>query len=385
MQSRKICSGPATVFWVVIILATFQLSMPATAQNATPDNQGPSSWIKATDVNASGLVPTRIRETHQEVNGRVIDTRTVEKLSVNGGYEPYDEIETESIQIDKSTVRVIQRRFGRNPDGSRTLITISEEQRSSTPDGRQKAVRTVSAPDLNGSFSVTQRVVSETVRSSPDTQQTTTTVMLPDVNGGFTVGSQTQRIEQQDQSGNTYFRESTQVPTVNGGLMTGEVIDGSVQKTGDKSSKREERISRSDINGGMSVTQHTVTREWESAPGNRHQETQVFSQAPGSSTGNPLQVTQKATTEVRSDPGGGKISQQQLQQLRPGLPDEGISTTQIVVDISRPAGSGATEEKQTVHTMEAGGTGPVVTISSEKLLKATPGTTATKDSGPTPH
>jgi hypothetical protein len=359
MWRDRCAIGTKAVFLIVLLQASLLLAQDNSAQEQD------KSWSKSTDLNAAGVVPTRVRESHQNINGRTVDTRVLEKQSVNGGWEPYDETETETIQVDRNTVRVVERRFGRNPDGSRTVTGVSEEQRQRAENGRETSVRTVSAPDVNGNFAVTQKVTSEAVKTGPDTQQVTTTVMTPSVNGGLAVSSRKQRVEQQDKSGNTSFRESTQERSVNGDFVTGEVREGVVQQNADKSSKAEQRVSRADINGNMSVTERTVTNEWQAGPGDRRQEIQVFSQAPGSSTGSPLQIVRQVTGASRSNASGDQISERHVQQLRPGLPDEGLGTTQVVVDFSQPTGVTTRQENQSVQTNQ-GGAGIVISLSSQK-------------------
>jgi hypothetical protein len=143
--------------------------------------QQPSSWEKTTEVkDATGsTVPTRIVESHKEVNGRTIETRRVERLSINGGYTPSEETETETVPVDSNTVRVIQRQYGRNADGSRTLIGVSEEEHRTATDGGQSITRTRSSSDADGRLSVTARENEQTVKTGANAQQTTTTIRRP--------------------------------------------------------------------------------------------------------------------------------------------------------------------------------------------------------------
>ena len=94
--------------------------------------------------------PTRTRETHTEVAGRIIDRTSIETLGPDGRYVPYSDTEKESVRVNDTTVRNIERTFGRGPDGQRTLVQEKQEESRNLPDGEKKNVRTTLNPDANG-------------------------------------------------------------------------------------------------------------------------------------------------------------------------------------------------------------------------------------------
>src|SRR6202166_5431299 len=116
----------------------------------------PQCWPAGSQQGSPGeaVNPPRRNETHTEAAGRVVDRTSVETLGPDGRYVPYSDTEKESHRINDTTVRNIERTFGRDSDGHRTLIQERQEESRSLPGGEQKVTRTVSNPDANGRLQV---------------------------------------------------------------------------------------------------------------------------------------------------------------------------------------------------------------------------------------
>jgi hypothetical protein len=139
----------SVLFSVTVLLVLAQFSL---GQNTSSDQSWTASSQQA-DPNG-GMNPTRTSETHTVVDGRVVDKTVVESLGLDGQYVPYSETEKESVRVNDTTVRNIERSFGRSPDGERTLIQERQEESRSLPGGEEKVVRTISNPDANGALQV---------------------------------------------------------------------------------------------------------------------------------------------------------------------------------------------------------------------------------------
>src|SRR6195256_6240459 len=159
------------------------------------DGSGNQSWTTSSQQGSPGgaINPTRRNETHTEADGRVVDRTSVERLGPDGRYIPYSDTERESQRINETTVRNIERTFGRDSDGRRTLIQERQEESRSLPGGERKGTRTVSNPDANRRLQVVQREVEDSKQVSPAVRVTNTTVLTPDGNGGFSAAMQTEQ------------------------------------------------------------------------------------------------------------------------------------------------------------------------------------------------
>jgi hypothetical protein len=98
-----------------------------------------------------------------------VDSESVERLGVDGHYEPYFDIEKESIQVNDTTIRTVERRFGRDGGGQRILTQAEEESKS--PTGDEKVVEPRRMPTRQPSL-VVKRVADTKI--SPDVREKTT-------------------------------------------------------------------------------------------------------------------------------------------------------------------------------------------------------------------
>jgi hypothetical protein len=132
------------------------------AQN-TSGNQSWTASSQQEDPNGA-INPTRTRETHTVVDGRVVDQTLVESLGPDGQYVLYSDTERESGRVDSTTVRNVERSFARGPDGGRTLIQERQQESRSLAGGEQKVVRTISNPDANGALQLSLALLSLRLR-----------------------------------------------------------------------------------------------------------------------------------------------------------------------------------------------------------------------------
>src|ERR1700704_162644 len=186
------------------------------------DGSGNQSWTTSSQQGSAGgaINPTRRNETHTEVDGRVVDRTSVERLGPDGRYIPYSDTEKESQRINDTTVRNIERTFGRDSDGHRTLIQERQEESRSLPGGEQKVTRTVSNPDGNRRLQVVQRELEDSKQVSPGVRVTNTTVLTPNGNGGFSAAVQTEQRETKGTDGTVEFKKSTLLSDGTGGGET---------------------------------------------------------------------------------------------------------------------------------------------------------------------
>ena len=109
----------------------------------------------------------------------------MERHGPDGHFEPFQDIETETVKVDAHTVRTVTRAFARNSEGAKTLVQVTEEETRTSAGGDSNMVRTVSNPDVNGRLQLVQRQVGETKQVGKGVEETKTTVMLPSINGGL--------------------------------------------------------------------------------------------------------------------------------------------------------------------------------------------------------
>ena len=119
----------------------------ARAQTSDLQASEDQSWTTTSDLNSNNANPTRSTESHTQSGNRTVDTKSLQRRGSNGGFEPYQDIETETIKVNSTTTRTTIRTFGRDSDGRKTLVQVREEEKRSTPDGNSS----VMGPFLQGS------------------------------------------------------------------------------------------------------------------------------------------------------------------------------------------------------------------------------------------
>ena len=332
-------------FPLLIALSVIVLSVISSAQSSSD-----KSWTTTSQQgDPSGSVnPTRTRQTHSEVNGRTIDKTIVEALGPDGRYVPYSETERESVRVNDSTVRNVERTYGNNSDGHRTLTQETQEESRSLPGGEQKITRTTSTPDGNGSLQVARRELVDSKQVSAGVRDTKTTVFSPDVNGGLSASVQIEERSTQTDASTVQFKKSTSLADGTGRWTLGEVREGTTKNEGGASTK-DERVLRPNGDGKMAVVERTVTKQADAGQGDQRATTETYStNVPGQAGDNGLQLVQRESTIQRAGSSGGATTTRQVERPNPGDPSAGLRVTQEAIDIVRPGIDGKTAETTTI-------------------------------------
>jgi hypothetical protein len=348
-----------SIFFLTLLISLVPPRLFAQAEANSGGSSDQSAPWTATSDSTSPVGysnPTRTSQSHTEENGRTVDKTVTQRLGFDGAYTPYLDTEKESVRVDSSTLRTVERLYGRDANGGRTLVRVTEEEKRSTPDGGSKVVRTVSDSTVNGGLQVVKREMQETRQTSSNVQDTTTTVLSPDVNGGF---SPSMRFQERDTRSNDHdiqFKRTTLLPDGNGNWQVNEVREGTVKDEKGKNQNKEENVWRHTADGGLSVVERTVTKQSEKALGENHTTTESYSNTvPGGFTDGGLVLNQRVTTVERTRSDGGKTTEQQVEQNNPADPRGGVRLTQKAIDIVRPGTNGTTQEQQTIQTTDADG------------------------------
>jgi len=325
------------------------------------------SWTATTQQQLPGSTnPTRTSETHTEAGGRSIDNQSVEHMGMYGQYEPYQDIQKETVTVDATTVRTIERTFGRDSDGRKTLVQVTEEEKRTLPGGEVKVVRTTSNPDANGGLQVVQREVQDTRQINPNVQETKSTVFTASTNGGLAASMQTTERDTKTGDHTVEFRKSTLLPDLNGGWQTGEVREGTVKSDG-KDRTKEERVLRPGADGNLAVVERTVSKESENAAGEKRGTVETYSNnLPGTPVDGSLRLNQRVTTVSRKSEDGRQSSETQVEQRNPGQPSDRPRLTEQTIDIVRPGLDGTTRQTQTLRSLNSSGGLGVVSVDTRK-------------------
>ncbi len=311
----------------------------AQAQEAQPNNTN-ESWTATTQTSVYNTNPSRTMESHVKSGDRSVDKQKVEVLGPNGRYQPDYETDKETVQVNATTTRTVERTYRWDVNGQRNLVQVTEEEARSSANGDAQVVRTASNSDANGNLQVMQREVADTRKTSPDAQETKTTIYLLDGNGRLTPSLQTQELQKRSADHRVEVKKTMLRPGSSGNWEVGEVKESTIKEDG-KNRTREERVSRPDSEGRLSEISRTVDKETETAAGEKSNTVETYStEVPGLAPDGSLHLNRRVTTVQKKD-SGGETTEQQVEQPNSGDPNAGVQVSAKTKYIVKYGASGA--------------------------------------------
>src|ERR1700682_4431205 len=325
----------------------------------------PNSWSATTETQSGNINPTRTIESHTQSGNRTLDKQSLQRRGSDGQFEPYQDVEKETVQLDATSVRTITRTFGRDANGAKTLVQVTEEERHALPGGDSNLVSTISNPDGNGKLQLIQRQIEETKKTSADVEETKTTMMLPSANGGLAPAMKVQERRQRGANDTVESQKTTLVPDGAGNWQVSEIRRATTTNEG-KNSSIEERISRRDSEGKLVEVSRTLSNESESASGEKRNTVETYSvNVPGSAGDGSLHLVERAITGQRTSSTGQQTTEHQVARPIPGDPGSSLQVTILTTDSVRPDPSGA-QATRTVQERDANGNLGVVFVDTTK-------------------
>ncbi|MGA9641017.1 MAG: hypothetical protein WBQ72_06455 [Terriglobales bacterium] len=334
-----------------------------TADSRTADDPN-KSWTATTDMKGNNLHPARIIESHSQNDNQTIDKRSVEIRGVYGYLEPYQDIERETLQLDATTVRTISRTFGRDVNGSKTLVRVTEEERHTPREGDSNTVRITSIADLNGTLQPVRREIVETKSIGTDMEETNTTVMLPSINGGFAPAMKTHELQKPGANGTIESQKTMLLLDGAGNWQAREVRQSTIRQAVN-SRNTEEHIFRRDAEGKLSEFSHVVSEESESASGETRNTVEIYSlDTPGTTPDGSLHLVERSTSIHHISVTGEQI-EKQVDQVNPGDPSSGLRVS-VLVDGRMVPGPSGEQSTVTIRERDSNGNFGVVSVETTK-------------------
>ncbi len=350
--------------WLTVAIIAFCMFVPSlSAQTSDAQANESQSWTKTTESHTDNTNPTRTTESHKQSAKGTLDNQTVERLGADGHYEPYYDIEKESVQVNGTTIRTIERTFARDASGQKILTQVTEEEKQTLQAGGEKVVRTTSNADLDGHLQVAQREVTNT-KKIPEVQEKNTTVFLSDGQGGMAASMQIQQREKRSSDHTVKVQASTLLPDGSGNWQVHERKESTIKEDG-KERTTEEQVLRPGADGKLASVSRTVGKESETAVGEKKNTVETYSpEVSGSADGN-LHLSQRVTVVKRAGSDGAQATEKRLEQLNPVDPGAGLQVSTKTLDIVQPSTSG-TRETRTVEARDVSGSFTVVSFDTQK-------------------
>jgi hypothetical protein len=364
---------PATAgrLMLLAITTSFCASLALWAQTSTSqiddaNKSGSStSWTATTESHKDNAESLRTTESHTQSGNRTLDKQSIQRLGSDGSFEPYQDVEKETVHVDDATVRTVTRTYGRDADGTKILVEVTEEEKHSVAGGGSNVVRSTSHPDTNGDLQLVRRQIEETTKTSPNVEVTKTTVMLPSVNGGLVPGAKVQERREQGADGTVESQKTTLLPDGAGNWQVNEIRQTTTRQAGDSRST-DEQVSVPDSEGKLGEVSRTVSNEEATTSGEKRDTVDTYSSdIPGAVGDGRLHLVERATTTQQTSSNGQQVTEQQVEQANSGDPGSGLRVTTVTIDTVRPGASGA-QATRTVQARDANGSFGVVSVDTAK-------------------
>jgi hypothetical protein len=360
-------SGAVAFGWVLVVIGAYcfcprvfaQTSDSRTAEEPT------KSWTATFDLKGDNLNPSRISESHSQTGNRTLDERSVQIRRADGHFEPYQDIERETLQVDATTMRTTNRTFARDVNGRKTLVQVIEEEKHMLPGGDSNVIRITSNPDANGKLQLVQRKIMETKKVSTDVEETKTTVMLPSPNGGLAPASKTHELRKRSANDTVETETTTWLLDINGKWQLSEMRQNTTTQEA-KDRRIEERVFRSDAEGKLGEVSHVISAESQSTSGEKRHVVETYSiDVPGTTRDGSLHLVERKTDTESSSSTGERATEQKVEQTNPGNPGAGLRVS-VLVDGRMVPGSSGEQSTVTVRARDVNGNFGIVSIETAK-------------------
>ncbi len=322
------------------------------------------SWTKTTESHSANMNPTRTTESHQKSANGTVDHQIVERLGPDGHYEPYYDIERQSVQVNGTTTRTIERTFARDASGQQILTRVTEEEKQSLPAGGEKVVRTMSNADLDGRLRVAQREVTDTKKINQEVQEKNTTIFLSDSQGGMAPSMQIQQREKRSADHTVEVQTSTLLPDGSGQWQVRERKESTIKEVG-KERTTQEQVLREGTDGKLAPVSRTLSKESETAPGETKNTIETYSPDVSGSADRDLQLSQRVTVVKRAGSDGAQTTEKRVEQRNMVDPAAGLQVTAKTVDAVQPSPSW-TQETTSIEARVVSGSFTVVSFDTQK-------------------
>jgi hypothetical protein len=360
------CPPLIKLTWFALAILPFCTFIPCLgAQTSDAQASESQSWTKTTESQTANMNPTRTTESHKKSANGTEDHQTVERLGADGHYEPYYDIEKESVQVNGTTTRTIERTFARDASGQRILTRVTEEEKQSLPAGGEKVVRTTSNADLEGHLQVAQREVTNTKKINPEVQEKNTTVFLSDGQGGMAPSVQIQQREKRSADHTVEVQTSTLLPDGSGKWQVHERKESTTKEDG-KGRTTEEQVLHANDEGKLTPISRTLSKESETAAGEKKNIIETYSKdVTGSAGEGNLQLDQRVTVVKRAGSDGAQTTEKRTEQRNLVEPASGLQVTSQTLDTVKPGSSGIGETTK-IEARDVNGSFTVVSFDTQK-------------------
>jgi hypothetical protein len=353
-------------FWIVIMSAAAAGQQAPAAEQAT---QPPTSRVSEGTYSSVPHTPWRRVETRSGSNVREVVTQTDHAPGIDGGWQPIQEIETETVRSGAGAAQVRHDVYGFTTQAERRLIETTTSDRETTASGTVRSVRQTSAPDLNGRLTMRSRQVEET-RSIGDTRRSETSRFVPGVNDTLEESERMAVTERQVSPTTVRHDSSQEVRDLNGRWQSTETRSREVRGVGSAEQSSEEIVQRPDASGRLAASERIVMRRSE-RNGREDVATEIYAQnADGYIRSDAqLALSQRVRRSTTINPDGGRSIVEELEARNPVAPNDAMRVVRRTLVTERPSGADRWTAERRIFELNLEGRLIQVSMETEEIRK----------------
>ncbi len=276
----------------------------------------------------------------------------------------------ETVKVDANTTRTVERTFGRDSDGRKTLVQVTEEEKRTLPGGEVKVVRTTSDPDANGALQTVQRETSRYSAAQFQRAGNQEHDSYSLAERRFNSVSADHGPRNQDwRSQRSRFTSPLRCLTPTATGSSAKFREGTVKGDGkDSAPKPRKRVLRPGTDGNLSVVERTVSKQSENTAGEKRETVETYStNLPGTPIDGSLHLNQQVTTVYRKGQDGTQSTATQVEQRNAcRTPATVFGSRRRLSTSFDPGTAGTTRETQTLRSLDSNGELGVVSVDTRK-------------------
>jgi len=326
-----------------------------------------NAWTATTDWRIKDANPTRIIESQRQDGNRTLDKQSVQ-FWVDARFQFNEDIETETLQLDPTSVRTTTRTFSRDGNGRKTLVQVTEEEKNILPCGDSNIVRLTSSSDQNGALQPIRREVVETKNIGNGVEEAKSTVLLSSIYGSLAPAMKMHELRKPGPNDTIESQITTLLLDGSGNWQVSEIRQNTITQPS-KNGSTEERVFGLDSGGRLGEVSRRVSRESDSRFGENVDVVETYSvNVPGRTLDGNLHLVQRATTAKHTSATGEQITEQKVEASHSGEAGSGLRPYMLINDTAQPAPSGF-QATRTVRLRDLNGNCEVVEVDTTKSDK----------------
>jgi hypothetical protein len=350
--------------WIVVSAVSASAQQRGAAGGTPPT---PATTVTEYTYPGGDFLPLRRVERRTASGGRKVIIETAEAPSVEGRWEPLEEVVAESTRVGNATTRTQRDVFYFAAQGQRKLAGTTQSEQETRPNAVTTNVERTWVADLDGHLILSTGYSEQRRLVAPGLEQTDATVLLQGPERSLREVERTESTEHRVSPAVVRYDSTHLVrDLLNGRWVPVETRSGQTRGIGPAERVEEETIQRPNLNGTLVLSDKVVTRTSESN-GDSRVVIETYSQnAEGFvRSDSHLALRQRVSRATTATADGGQSTVEDIEERNPMAPNDPMHVTRRTVVTVRSIGRGGRVTERQMFERDQNGRMFLVTKDTE--------------------